>query len=104
MLPANATDWGTNGGHVSAESTAEQTIRAIQALDTSQMTDEQRAARERTLTLLAEKPQLDALPRLGIFDGLVDIADDFNDPLPDEEIYWGSLTDEFGVSLDSRLA
>ena len=99
VLPAKATDWGTNGGHALAESVTEQTIRAIQALDASQMTDEQRAARERTLSLLAEKPQPGAPRRLGIFDGLVEIADDFNAPLPDEEIYWGSLTDEYGMSI-----
>ncbi len=99
VLPAKATDWGTNGGHASVESTTEQTIRAIQALDINLMTDAQRAARERTLALLAERPQPGAPPRLGIFDGLVEIADDFNDPLPDEEIYWGSLSDEYGMSV-----
>jgi hypothetical protein len=100
VLPSNGTKWDANGEHASVESTTEQTIRAIQALDTSQMTEAQRAARERTLLLLAEKPQPGAPRRLGIFDGLVEIADDFNDPLPDEEIYWGSLTDEYGMSIE----
>lgn len=100
VLPSNATNWGANGEDASVELTTEQTIRAIQALDMSQMTYEQRAARERTLRLLAEKPQPGAPPRLGIFDGLVDIAEDFNDPLPDEEIYWGALSDEFGTSIE----
>ncbi len=100
VLPAKAGDWDTNGELSSAESTTEQTIRAIQALDTSRLTEAQRSARERTLTLLAEKPQPGAPRRLGIFDGLVEIADDFNDPLPDEEIYWGSLSDEYGTSVE----
>ncbi len=100
VLPSNGTKWDANGGQASVEATTEQTIRAIQALDTSQMSDEQSAARERTLALLAEKPQPGAPRRLGIFDGLVEISDDFNDPLPDEEIYWGSLTDEYGMSIE----
>lgn len=100
VLPSNGMKWDANGEYASAESVTEQTIRAIQAMDTNQMTDEQRAARERTLRLLAEKPQPGAPRRLGIFDGLVEIADDFNDPLPDEEIYWGSLTDEYGMSIE----
>lgn len=82
VLPSNGTNWGANGGQGSVESVTEQTIRAIQAMDTSQMSDAQRAARERTLRLLAEKPQPGAPPRLGIFDGLVEIAEDFNAPLP----------------------
>lgn len=87
VLPAKAVDWGANGEQTPAESVTRETIRAIQALDTSQMTYEQRAARERTLSLLAEKPLPGAPRRLGIFDGLVEVAEDFNAPLPDEEIY-----------------
>jgi len=99
VLPAKAEDRGKNGHSVSPESIAQETIRVIQSLDTSRMTAIQQAARERTLALLAEKPQPGAPRRLGIFDGLVEIAEDFDDPLPDEEIYWGSLSDEYGTGV-----
>ncbi len=100
VLPAKMGEWGTNEQTPPSEPITQQTIRTIRTMDTSRMTEAQRAARERTLALLAQNPQPGAQRRLGLFDGLVEMTDDFNDPLPDEEIYWGSLTNEFGVNID----
>jgi len=100
VLPTLKPDQKTNGGIALAQSESTQAINLIQAIDATHLTQKQMAARERTLALLAEKTLPGAPRRLGIFDGLVEIADDFNAPLPDEEIYWGSLTDEYGVNTD----
>lgn len=42
----------------------------------------------------ADEPRI-----LGLFAGLAKVSDDFDAPLPDEDIFWGAETDENGVSM-----
>lgn len=70
------------------------------AVDTSQFTEDQRQAYAQA-SLLVQKGRRPDEPRLlGLFAGLVQIADDFDTPVPDEELFWGKSTDEYGVSLE----
>lgn len=69
------------------------------ALDTSGYTPEQKAAHKRASALLRQGREADEPRILGIFEGLGSVADDFDDPLPDEELWWGSETDEYGITL-----
>ncbi len=69
------------------------------SVDTSQLTKAQRRAYERTQALLQQGRQPNEPRLLGLFTGLVEISDDFDEPLPDEDLYWGEGTDEYGVSL-----
>lgn len=80
---------------------AEAVLQRLLALDTSHFTEQQKQAFERTLQLL-QKERGPNEPRIaGLFEGLIEIADDFDAPLPDEELelFWGSETDEYGMTL-----
>lgn len=74
-------------------------ISKFLALDTSEFTPEQQAAYERTSILLRHGRRPDEPRILGMFAGLVQVSDDFDDPLPDEDLWYGSETDEYGISL-----
>ena len=74
-------------------------ISKFLALDTSAFTPEQQTAYERTSTLLRRGRRPDEPRILGMFAGLVQVSDDFDDPLPDEDLWYGSETDEYGISL-----
>lgn len=74
-------------------------INRFLALDTSAFTPEQQAAYERTSTLLRRGRRPDEPRILGMFAGMVQVSDDFDAPLPDEELWYGSETDEYGISL-----
>lgn len=66
-------------------------------LDTAHFTDEQRQAYERTCQLL-QHGRVSGEPRIaGLFSGLVQITDDFDAPLPDETLFWGANSDEYGL-------
>ena len=69
--------------------------------DTSQFTDKQRAAYERAKEHILRGRSPDEPRILGLFEGLAEVPDDFNDPLPKEieDLFWGSETDEYGISL-----
>ena len=69
------------------------------SLDVSQLTKAQRRAYKRTQALLQRGRQADEPRILGLFAGLAQVSDDFDAPLPDEDIFWGAETDEYGVSL-----
>lgn len=69
------------------------------SVDTSRLTEVQHRAYERMQTLLKQGRKPDEPRILGLFSGLVQISDDFDEPLPDEDLYWGEGTDEYGVSL-----
>ena len=74
---------------------------AFLTLDTSHFTVEQHKAYERACAIIQRGRQKND-PRIwGVFEGLIDVADDFDAPLPDEELFWGEGTDEYGMSLES---
>ena len=70
-------------------------------IDTAQFTPAQLQAYERTSALIEQGRKLDEPRILGLFTGLIAVADDFDDPLPDEAIFWGETTDEDGLYLAS---
>ncbi|MGB0388773.1 MAG: hypothetical protein ACPGWR_28470 [Ardenticatenaceae bacterium] len=70
-------------------------------MDTSHFTVDQLQAYERACTIIKQGRRPDE-PRIwGVFAGLIDIADDFDAPLPDQELFWGEGSDEYGMSLES---
>lgn len=75
-------------------------INAVQhllTLDTSHFTPEQQQAYERAKSLV-QQGRLPHEPRiLGLFEGLMEVSDDFDSPLPDEDLFWGEDTDETGL-------
>lgn len=74
-------------------------IRQFLARDITQFTIEQKEAYHQICQMLQQKLMTDS-PRIpGLFAGFVQVADDFDDPLPDEEMFWGFGTDEYGVTL-----
>lgn len=86
-------------GTSSAQTAEEEVIQRLLNLDTSHFTEEQKQSFERTRQLLQKKRAPDEPRLLGLFEGLVEIGDDFNDPLPDEGLFWGEETDEYGMTL-----
>jgi len=77
---------------------------ALLTLDTSHFTVEQHKAYERACAIIKRGRQKDE-PRIlpssgqawGVFEGLIEVADDFDAPLPDEGLFWGEGTDEYGM-------
>ena len=69
------------------------------SLDVSQLTKAQHHAYKRTQALLQRGRQADEPRILGLFAGLAQVSTDFDAPLPDEDIFSGAETDEYGVSL-----
>lgn len=76
-------------------------IQQFLTMDTSHFTPAQVKAYERTSVLLRKGRKPDEPPIFGLFEGLIEISDDFYDPLPDEiiDLFYGSETDEYGISL-----
>ena len=61
-------------------------------IDTSHFTADQRRAYERACTIIKQGRRPDE-PRIwGVFEGLIEIADDFDAPLPDQDLFWGERT------------
>lgn len=85
VLPVSATNGMTQQGH-DEEITA---IYNILAMDTAHLNEEQRKAYQRTCTFLQEWLQTRKSPLYGAFAGLVEIADDFDAPLPEEIVDLG---------------
>ncbi|MDQ4078481.1 MAG: hypothetical protein M3220_19830 [Chloroflexota bacterium] len=79
------------------ESTSEGVHRFL-SRDVSSFTEQQREAyaRVRSLILHGRSPNEPRI--LGLFEGLVEVADDFDAPLPDEEEFWGKGTDAYGLT------
>lgn len=75
-------------------------LQQILTWDTSNFDAEQLKAYQR-LCEIARKWKPGDPPVFGAFEGLVKISDDFNDPLPDDiiDLFYGSETDEYGMSL-----
>ena len=74
--------------------------RRFLTMDTSQFTAVQRQAYNRACAIIRRGRSPDEPRILGLFAGLMEVADDFDAPLPDEEAFWGQGTDEFGMSLE----
>lgn len=75
---------GVNGATQQTHDEGIVAIYNILAMDTAHLNQEQRKAYQRTCTLLQEWLQTRKAPLYGAFAGLVEIADDFDAPLPDE--------------------
>lgn len=75
-------------------------VEQFLTIDTSQFTEDQRRAYAQASVLVQKGRHLDEPRLLGLFAGLVQMADDFDAPLPDEELFWGRSTDEQGISLE----
>ena len=74
-------------------------IQRFLSLDTSQFTTAQYKAYMKTCVRLQQRNTQNQ-PRIGgLFAGLVHISDDFDDLLPDEHLFWGEETDEYGMTL-----
>lgn len=69
-------------------------------MDTSHFTAVQRRAYDRAYAIIRRGRRPDEPRILGLFEGLVQIADDFDAPLPDENMFWGESTNECGMSLE----
>ena len=88
-------------GSSAAHTAEEDAIQRLLDLDTSHFTEAQKQAYQRTCQLLRQKRRPDEPRLLGLFEGLFEIGDDFNDPLPDEGLFWGEETDEYGMTIPS---
>jgi hypothetical protein len=69
-------------------------------IDTAQFTSAQRQAYERVKTTIQKGHRPNEPRILGLFKGLIRVADDFDAPLADEGLFWGESTNESGISLD----
>lgn len=72
-------------GHGDEHDAMQQILQSFQNIDTSTFTSEQLQAFNRTCMLLRKGRQLNEPRQFGLFAGLVEIADDFND-LPEDYI------------------
>jgi hypothetical protein len=102
VLPAQRLQ---NGTHREAEheqqSDYEIAVQNILTMDTSHFTEEQMIAYARTCDILRRGRAPGDPPVWNAFAGLITIADDFDEPLPDDilELFYGSESDEYGLSL-----
>ena len=82
---------------------AQTAIQYFLTMDISHFTPEQLKAYERTCALLRKGRKPGEPPIWGLFEGLIEVADDFDDPLPSEiiDLFYGSETDEYGISLQA---
>lgn len=87
-------------GHVHQPDELEKAQQSFLAMDTSNFTPEQMQAFVQSCKrVLTHKP---GDPRLfGLYRGLIWVTDDFDAPLPDDiiDLFYGSETDEYGISL-----
>ena len=99
VLPAQS----KNGVHLKAENHSPNSYKAavqdFLAIDTTHFTAEQLVAYARTCALLQRGRAPGELRVFGVFEGLVKIADDFDDADDIVDLFYGSETDEYGISL-----
>ncbi|MFH1636338.1 MAG: hypothetical protein ABIG63_20325 [Chloroflexota bacterium] len=69
-------------------------------MDTSQFTAAQRQTYDQACTIIRRGRDSGEPRILGLFAGLMQIADDFDAPLTDEDVFWGKSTNEYGISLE----
>ncbi|MCB0164708.1 MAG: hypothetical protein KDI79_10800 [Anaerolineae bacterium] len=91
ILPAQPTT-----SELSSKSEEQETVidavEHLLTLDISRFTPEQQQAYEKTKSLV-QQGRLPHEPRiLGLFEGLMEVSDDFDSPLPDEDLFWGEDT------------
>lgn len=79
-------------------------VQEFLALDTSGFTPEQKMAHERVVAYIRRGRKKGESYPLGLFAGFVKVSEDFDAPLPDEDIWYGSETDEYGMSLSHEPA
>lgn len=89
-----------NAQQLEPEATETVVIRDFLAMDSAQFTPVQRQAYERIKLTLQTSHHPNKPRTLGLFEGLIQIADDFDAPLTDENQFWGDSTDESGISLN----
>ncbi|MEZ4734805.1 MAG: hypothetical protein R3E79_47540 [Caldilineaceae bacterium] len=78
-------------------------LQSFFTMDTSRFTPEMQVAYTRACARLRQSRKPDDPPLFGLFEGLIEVADDVDAPLPNEitELFYGSETDEYGISLQS---
>ncbi len=103
VLPLVQTDLRNALQTVTGEERTE-IIRQFLNRDTTNFTAEQKKAYQRICQRLQQSQTADSPRIAGLFAGLVQISDDFDAPLPDEELFWGKQTDEYGVTLSDELS
>ncbi len=77
-------------------------VRNFLEMDMSQLSEEQREAHARVVAYLQQEHDPDEPRVFGLFRGWIEVAEDFDAPLPPEieDLFWGSETDEYGMSID----
>jgi hypothetical protein len=73
-------------------------IARFLTLDEAQLPAAQRQAYAQAYERLKQGRSADEPRILGLFDGLGQISDDFDAPLPDEDLFWGGLFVEQGLA------
>jgi hypothetical protein len=99
ILPAESVSQTGSGSSPSEDEQGKAAIQHFLTMDTSHFTEEQRKAYERTAEILRKgrKPNEPRIPDL--FAGLVQVASDFNEPLPDDLLrYFEGDNDDESVS------
>jgi hypothetical protein len=72
-------------------------VDAFLASEPPQLTAAEQRAYERAKDIV-QKGRRASDPRIiGAFAGLIQVSDDFDAPLPDEALFWGEETDEYGL-------
>jgi hypothetical protein len=75
-------------------------IARFLTLDEAQLPAAQRQAYAQAYERLKQGRSADEPRVLGLFDGLGQISDDFDAPLPDEDLFWGGASDSNGISKE----
>lgn len=88
-------------GHHAEPDEGQAAIQQFLTMDTSHFTPEQVKAYERTSALLRKGRTPDEPRILDLFAGLIEVSEDFDAPLPDDiiDLFYGSETDEYGITL-----
>ncbi len=99
ILPAQPANTGLPLA-TQTEGDAFDAVQHFLAIDTSQLTDDQRRAYTQASKLVRKGRRPHEARLLGLFSGLVQIADDFDTSGPDEDLFWGAGSNEDGLSLE----
>ncbi len=97
VLPAP----GLHGDTLSQLDKGAMAIQRFVTMDTSHLTAEQMKAYQRASDILRKGRKPDEPLIFGLFEGLGWVDDDFDVPLSDEviDLFYGSETDEYGISM-----
>ncbi|MFN8486293.1 MAG: hypothetical protein U0350_01795 [Caldilineaceae bacterium] len=96
ILPVPATDADTT-----EQEPIESVFQRFLSLNKTNFTDEQQLAYQRACMILRKGRQPHEPRVFALFTGLVSTTADFDEPLPDEiiDLFYGSATEEYGLSL-----